>query len=31
MTKPPWWLAIDLPVILMSAILIGVVLWIDPF
>ena len=31
MTKTPWWLAIDLPVIVMSAILIGVVLWMDPF
>jgi hypothetical protein len=31
MTKPHWWLTIDLPVIVVSAILIGLVLWINPF
>ena len=28
MTEPPWWLTIDLSVIVMSAILIGAVFWI---
>jgi hypothetical protein len=31
MTEPPWWLMIDVPAIVMSAILIGIVLWMDPF
>ena len=30
-TRAPWWLMIDVPVIVMSAILIGLVLWMDPF
>ena len=33
MTKPetrtPWWLAIDVSVIVISMILIGIVLWLD--
>jgi hypothetical protein len=28
MTEPPWWLTIDLSVIVMSAMLIGAVFWI---
>ena len=28
MTEPPWWLTIDLSVIVISAILIGIGLWI---
>jgi hypothetical protein len=28
MTEPPWWLAIDASVIVVSAILIGIVFWI---
>jgi hypothetical protein len=28
MTEPPWWLTIDLSVIVMSAIIIGIGAWI---
>jgi hypothetical protein len=31
MTEPPWWLTIDLPPIVISAILIGIAFWIGEF
>ena len=30
-TRVPWWLTIDMPAIVMSAILIGVAFWIGEF